>query len=256
MSIESIISPASVAVLGASNRKSSVGGAVMTNIISGGYTGKLYPVNPSHDTIQGLKCYKNIVDIEYPVDLAIIITPSNVVPQVLEECGKKGGVKAAVIISAGFKEIGQQGKILEDKIKRVAKGYGMRLIGPNCIGFINTDPKVSLNASFTKGMPKSGDIALVSQSGAICVAMLEYAKMRNMGFSKVFSLGNKADLNENDLLAMFANDDSTKVVLMYIEDLVDGRKFIEIASHITGELEKRRRRAHTCIEGRGIYYWI
>lgn len=242
MSIESIISPASVAVLGASNRKSSVGGAVMTNIISGGYTGKLYPVNPSHDTIQALKCYKSIVDIEYPVDLAIIITPSNVVPQVLEECGKKGGVKAAVIISAGFKEIGQQGKILEDKIKRVAKGYGMRLIGPNCIGFINTDPKVSLNASFTKGMPKSGDIALVSQSGAICVAMLEYAKMRNMGFSKVFSLGNKADLNENDLLAMFANDDSTKVVLMYIEDLVDGRKFIEIASHITGELEKRRRR--------------
>ena len=235
-----MISPASIAVLGASNRKNSVGNAVMANIISGGYAGKLYPVNPSHDTIQGLKCYKNIADIEYSVDLAIIITPSNVVPQVLEECGKKEGVKAAVIISAGFKETGEQGKILEDKIKRVAKGYGMRLIGPNCIGFINTDPKVSLNASFTKGMPKSGDIALVSQSGAICVAMLEYAKMRNIGFSKVFSLGNKADLNENDLLAMFANDDSTKVVLMYIEDLVDGRKFIEIASRITGELEKRR----------------
>jgi acetyltransferase len=103
MSIESMISPASVAVLGASNRKSSVGDAVMTNIISGGYSGKLYPINPSHDTIHGLKCYKNIVDIEYSVDLAIIITPSNVVPQVLEECGKKGGVKAAVIISAGFK---------------------------------------------------------------------------------------------------------------------------------------------------------
>jgi acyl-CoA synthetase (NDP forming) len=116
----------------------------------------------------------------------------------------------------------------------------MRLIGPNCIGFINTDPNVSLNASFTKGMPKSGSIALVSQSGAICVAMLEYAKMRNLGFSKVISLGNKADLNENDFLTMFANDDSTKVILMYIEDLVDGRKFIEIASHVTGEIEKTK----------------
>jgi acetyl coenzyme A synthetase (ADP forming)-like protein len=241
MSIESVIAPTSVAVLGASNRKGTVGNAVMTNIISGGFAGKLYPVNPSSDIIQGLRCYKSILDVQYPVDLALIITPSNVVPQVLEECGRKGGVKAAVIISAGFKEIGEQGKILEDKIKNVAKRYSIRLLGPNCIGFINTDPKVSLNASFTKGMPKSGDIALVSQSGAICVAMLEYAKMRNMGFSRVFSLGNKADLNENDVLAMFANDDdSTKVILMYIEDLVDGRKFIEIASQITGEIEKRK----------------
>ncbi|MFZ0512637.1 MAG: CoA-binding protein [Candidatus Nitrosopolaris sp.] len=240
MNIESMISPTSIAVLGASNRKGSVGNAVMTNIISGGFAGKLYPVNPSSETIIGLKCYRSILEIAEPVDIAIIITPSNVVPQVLEECGKKGGVKAAFIISAGFKEMGEQGKILEHKIKRVAKGYGMRLIGPNCLGFINTDPNVSLNASFTKGMPKSGDIALVCQSGAICVAMLEYAKMRNIGFSKVFSLGNKADLNENDLLAMFANDDATKVVLMYIEDLVDGRKFIEIALRVTGESEKRR----------------
>src|SRR5215469_214141 len=239
MNIESMFSPTSIAVLGASNRKGSVGNAVMINIISGGFVGKLYPVNPSSETILGLKCYSTILEIAEPVDLAIIIIPSKVVPQVLEECGKKG-VKAAVIISAGFKEIGEQGKILEDKIKKIAKDYGIRLIGPNCIGFINTDPRVSLNASFTKGMPKSGNIALVSQSGAICVAMLEYAKMRNMGFSKVFSLGNKADLNENDLLAMLAKDDATSVVLMYIEDLVDGRRFIEIASHITGDAEKRR----------------
>jgi acyl-CoA synthetase (NDP forming) len=198
MNIESVISPTSIAVLGASNRKGSVGNAVMTNIIGGGFAGNLYPVNPSSGTILGLRCYSSILEIAEPVDIVIIVTPSNVVPQVLEECGKKGGIKAAVIISAGFKEIGEQGKILEHKIKRIAKDYGMRLIGPNCIGFINTDPKVSLNASFTKGMPKSGNIALVSQSGAICVAMLEYAKMRNMGFSKVFSLGNKADLNEKE----------------------------------------------------------
>jgi acetyl coenzyme A synthetase (ADP forming)-like protein len=239
MNIESMFSPTSIAVLGASNRKGSVGNAVMTNIISGGFAGKLNPVNPSSETILGLKCYRNILEIAEAIDIAIIITPSKVVPQLLEECGKKR-VKAAVIISAGFKEIGEQGKILEDKIKSVAKSYGIRILGPNCIGFINTDPTVSLNASFTKGMPKSGDIALVSQSGAICVAMLEYAKMRNIGFSKVFSTGNKADLNENDLLTFFANDDTTKVILMYIEDLVDGRKFIEIASRITGDSEKRR----------------
>ena len=239
MTVENIFSPTSVAIIGASNREGSVGNAVIANILSGGFTGKLYPVNPSSDTIIGLKCYKNILDIGYHIDLAVIVTPSSIVPQVTEDCGKKG-VKAAVIISAGFKETGEQGKILEDQIKRIAKDHGMRLIGPNCIGFINTDPNVSLNASFTKGMPKSGNIALVSQSGAICVAMLEYAKMRNMGFSKVISLGNKADLNENDLLTMLGNDDSTEVILMYIEDLVDGRKFIEISSYVTGEIEKRK----------------
>lgn len=239
MGLKSLISPSNVAVLGASNRVGSVGNAVMTNILSGGFNGRVFPVNPSSDTILGMNCYRSILDIEHQVDLAIIITPSKVVPHVMEECGKKG-VKTAIIISAGFKEIGEQGKVLEESIKRIAKNYGIRLVGPNCIGIINTDPKISLNASFTKGMPKSGNIALVSQSGAICVAMLEFAKMRNIGFSKVFSLGNKVDLDENDLLRMLANDTSTKVVLMYIEDLTSGREFIEIASKITGETEKRK----------------
>ncbi len=133
-----------------------------------------------------------------------------------------------VIISAGFKETGKDGKLLEDQVAAIAKKYGVRLIGPNCVGMINVDQKISLNASFTKGMPKYGNIALVSQSGAICGAMLEYARVKNIGFSKVFSLGNKADVNENDILMMLANDASTKVILMYIEDLADGRKFIEI----------------------------
>ena len=239
MNLKSLISPSSVAVLGASNRVGSVGNAVITNILSGGFSGRVFPVNPSSDTILGMRCYSSILDIEHHIDLAIIITPSEIVPHVMEECGKKG-VKTTIIISAGFKEIGEQGKVLEESIKRIAKNYGMRLVGPNCIGIINTDPKVSLNASFTKGMPRSGNIALVSQSGAICVAMLEFAKMRNIGFSKVFSLGNKVDLDENDLLRMLANDASTKVILMYIEDLTSGRRFIEIASKITGETEKRK----------------
>ena len=239
MGLKSLISPSSVAVLGASNRVGSVGNAVMTNILSGGFIGRLFPVNPSSVTIFGMKCYNSILDIEHHVDLAIIITPSNVVPRVMEECGKKG-VKTAIIISAGFKETGQQGKEREESIKRIAKKNRMRVVGPNCIGVINTDSKTSLNASFTKGMPKSGNIALVSQSGAICVAMLEFAKIRNIGFSKVFSLGNKMDVDENDLLRVLANDVSTKVILMYIEDLTSGKKFIEIASKITGETRKRK----------------
>jgi acyl-CoA synthetase (NDP forming) len=184
MPFENIISPTNVAVLGASARIGSVGNAVMTNIISGGNAGKIYPVNPSSDTVLGLKCYRSMTDIKDPVGLAIIITPSSTVPSIMEECGKKG-VKTTVIISAGFKETGEQGKIFEDKVKAIAKDYGIRIIGPNCIGIINTEPKVSLNASFTKSMPKNGNIALVSQSGAICVAMLECAKTRGINFSSI-----------------------------------------------------------------------
>ena len=233
MSLEKLISPSSIAVFGASNRGGSVGNAVITNIILGKFTGKIFPINPSSESILGLKCYKTIFDVECQLDLAVIVTPSKTVLQIIEDCGNKG-VNAAIIISAGFKETGEEGKRLEEKIKEIAKKYNIRLIGPNCIGYINTNPNISLNASFTKGMPKQGNIALVSQSGAICLAMLEYSKARNMGFSKIFSLGNKSDVNENDLIAVLSNDTDTKVILMYIEDLANGRRFIEIASKMTG----------------------
>lgn len=157
MSVESLISPSSIAILGASNRVGSVGNAVMTNILSGGIIGKLFPINRSSSTVFGMKCYSSILDIEHHIELVIIITPSKVVPRVMEECGRKR-VKSAIIISAGFKEIGEQGNALEESIKRIAKKYSIRLVGPNCIGIINTDSKISLNASFTKGMPKSGNI--------------------------------------------------------------------------------------------------
>jgi 4-hydroxybutyrate---CoA ligase (ADP-forming) len=233
MSLEHIICPSSVAVFGASNKEGSVGKAVTINIISGEFTGKIFPINPSSNTVLGLKCYKTIFDIESHVDLAVIVTPSSTIPQIMEDCGKKG-VNGAIIISAGFKETGIQGKQLEEKVREISKRHNMRVIGPNCIGYINTNPSVSLNASFTKRMPHPGNIALISQSGAICAAMLEYCEARNMGFSKIFSLGNKSDVNENDLLAMLANDADTKVILMYIEDLANGRDFIEIASKLTG----------------------
>ncbi|MFQ5941664.1 MAG: acetate--CoA ligase family protein [Nitrososphaerales archaeon] len=239
MDLDRFISPKSVAVLGASNKEGSVGNAVMRNILQGGFTGVVYPVNPSSKEILGLKCYNSIIDLTDTVDLAIIITPSKTIPKLIEDCGNKA-VKNVLIISAGFKETGEEGKLLEEQVKESARKHDIRIIGPNCVGLINADPEISLNATFTKGMPKYGNIALVSQSGAICSAMLEYASTKNIGFSKVFSLGNKVDVNENDILNMLASDASTKVILMYVEDLANGRKFIEIASNITGEIEERK----------------
>ncbi len=230
--MDAIVTPMSVAVIGASHREGSVGNAVIKNLVDANYTGVLYPVNPSSSEILGIGCYSNIRNIKGTIDLAIVIVPSKAVPQVIEECGRKG-VKGAIIISAGFKEVGELGKKLENQVIEIARKYGMRLIGPNCVGFLNSDPNISLNASFVKRMPKFGNVSLVSQSGAICGAMLEYAKIKEIGFSKVFSLGNKADLNENDILTYLANDSSTRVILMYVEDLHDAKNFIKIASCIT-----------------------
>lgn len=231
-SLDCMVSPKSIAVLGASSREGSVGNAVIKNIILGGYKGRIYPVNPSSSQILGLNCYSSLLDIKDQIDLAVVITPSHTVPGVIEECGKKG-IKGALVISAGFREIGNEGAMLEQKLVQAAKKYDVRVIGPNCVGFINTSESISLNAAFTKGMPRAGNIALVSQSGAICGAILEYAKARNIGFSKVFSLGNKVDVNENHVLEFLARDPSSKVILMYIEDLTDGGKFLEVASNIT-----------------------
>ncbi len=227
-----LVSPKNVAVIGASNKEGSVGNAVMKNILDGSYKGQVYPINPSSEEIMGLKCHGRVTDISESVDLAIVIVPSKAVSQVIEDCGKKG-VKGAVIISAGFKETGTEGKILEQQVAAIAKKFGVRLIGPNCVGLINSNPEVSLNASFTKRMPKFGNVSLVSQSGAICGAMLEYAKIKEIGFSKVFSLGNKADVNENGVLNFLASDPSTKVILMYVEDLAEANEFIRIASEMT-----------------------
>lgn len=231
-SLDCIISPKSVAVLGASNREGSVGNAVIKNIILGGYEGRIYPVNPSSSQVSGLACYSSLLDIKDQIDLAVVITPSHTVPDVIDECGKKG-VKGSLVISAGFREIGGEGAMLEQKLVQAARKYNVRVIGPNCVGFINTSKSISLNAAFTKGMPRPGNIALVSQSGAICGAILEYAKARNIGFSKVFSLGNKVDVNENHVLEYLAGDTCSKVILMYIEDLTEGGKFLEIASNVT-----------------------
>jgi acetyltransferase len=227
----------SVAVIGASAKEDSVGFAVFSNILRGGYKGVVYPINPNARSILGVRCYSSILDVPDDIDTAIVCVPSRFVPQVVRDCGKKA-VKGVVVISAGFKETGPEGAKLEEDLKSAAKEYNLPLIGPNCLGLGNMDPNIRLNATFAKRIPRSGNIAIVSQSGALGVALMDYASTRNIGISKVVSLGNKAVLNELDLLKALAKDSHTKVILLYLEDLVDGRGFIETVRVITDTIKK------------------
>jgi acetyltransferase len=234
-----ILQPQSVAVIGASREEGSVGQAILQNLLLGRFTGVVYPVNPNARSVCGVRAYPTILDIPEPVDLAVIVVRAPLVAQVLQQCGQKG-VKGAIVISAGFKETGEEGARLEAQLRDIAHRYGIALVGPNCLGVINTDPAVRLNASFAKEMPAQGNIAFISQSGALCTAVLDYAKGQGIGFSKVISLGNKADVNENDFLAYLWRDPQTRVILLYVEDLADGRTFLELAREITGEGADRK----------------
>lgn len=230
--LHAIFYPQSIAILGASRQKGSVGQAVLSNIIDSRFQGVAFPVNPKAKGILGIKCYASVRDVPDEVDLAVVIVPSRFVPGVLEECGEKK-VKGAIVISAGFKEIGGEGAELEKRVKEIIQKHGIALVGPNCLGVINTDPKSSMNATFGTPMCKRGNIAFVSQSGALCVAVLDYAQKTNIGFSKFISMGNKAGLTENELLRYLKEDSKTDVILMYLEDLVNGREFMNIARDIT-----------------------
>ncbi|MBW2307376.1 MAG: acetate--CoA ligase family protein [Deltaproteobacteria bacterium] len=235
--INAIMGPRSIAIVGASSRKGSVGNDVFRNVVNAEFQGVVYPVNPRAQYINSVPCYQSLADISGPVDLGIIIVPARSVPQVIEEAAQKG-VKGLIIISAGFKEIGGEGAELENRVRNLVRKHGIPLIGPNCLGVINTHETVSMNASFSRWMPLPGNIAFISQSGALCTAVLDFAGGRKIGFSKFVSFGNKADINEIDLLEYLGNDPYTDVILMYLEDITDGRKFIEKASRITWEFEK------------------
>ncbi|MDD5217100.1 MAG: acetate--CoA ligase [Candidatus Omnitrophica bacterium] len=235
--LKPLFEPKSIAVIGASRRKEMAGYSVLHNLITVGYKGKIYPVNPKADEIEGVKCYPSIKDLPEAAELAVMAIPSTAVPQTLKECAERG-TKAAVIISAGFREIGAEGKKLEDEVKRIADTFNIPVLGPNCLGNINTDPSVMLNASFSRTMPQVGNIAFISQSGALCAAILDYAKGENIGFSKFVSIGNKTDITELELLRYLRDDPKTDVILLYVEDLVDGRGFIEAAREITGDIAR------------------
>ena len=228
--LEEFFSPRSVAVVGASREEGKVGHDVVKNLIEYGYAGRIYPVNPKADKILGLTCYPSVTAAPGEVDLAVLVVPARFTEAVVRECGEKG-VRALVIITAGFKESGLEGAHLERRILTLAQEHGMRIIGPNCLGLINTHHK--LNASFAAGMPACGNIAFLSQSGAFGTAILDWAIGEQIGFSKFVSVGNKADVDEVSLLEAIGEDQDSSVILGYIESVNNGPEFVRVARAVT-----------------------
>ncbi|MGI5837707.1 MAG: CoA-binding protein, partial [Chloroflexota bacterium] len=222
--LEVFFKPKSIAVIGATRDPRGLGGSVLHNIINAGYKGPLYPINPKADEIAGLKAYPTVVDVPEEVDLAVVTTPARFVPQITEECGRKG-CRGMIIISAGFRETGPEGRKTEKEVGEIAKRYGMRVIGPNVLGVVDTI--TPHNATFAAVMPKKGVTAFMSQSGALMSAILDWSLGEGFGFSSMVSLGNKLDVDEIDLLKAWADDPNTKVILGYLEGITDGQKFIE-----------------------------
>jgi len=230
--LDAIFAPKSVAVIGASTTPGKVGHDIFVNILKGGYTGTLYPVNPSARSISSVRAYKSLTEIPDEIDLGIVILPPKAALQSVQEAVTKG-VKGIVIVSAGFREIGPEGRAIEDRLVATCREAGVRLIGPNCLGVINPLPAVRLNASFSARMPKAGNVSFISQSGALCTAVLDFAADRNFGFSKFISIGNKADVDELDLLRYLHRDHDTEVILIYVEELRRGPEFIDAVKEIT-----------------------
>ncbi len=232
--LRALLEPHSIALIGASRQPHTVGWLLLDNLLMSGYTGVIYPVNPHAHAVRGVRAYPTIADVPDTVDLAIIAVPAPSVPAVLEDCGRQG-VRAAIVISAGFKEIGPEGSLREERLRAIARHYGIALLGPNCLGIMNTDPAIQLNATFGQAMAQRGSIGFISQSGALCAAVLDYTRAHAIGLSKVISLGNKAGVTEVDLLAYLWRDPHTKVILLYIEELSDGRQFLELAHRVTSD---------------------
>ncbi|MDH5634796.1 MAG: acetate--CoA ligase family protein, partial [Candidatus Bathyarchaeota archaeon] len=223
-----MFNPASIAIIGASDEEGSVGYRLVRNLIGVGYRGVVYPVNPHKPSIQGIQAYPTVEALPRQVDLAIIATPAKTVPDIVEQCGK-AGIQGIIIISAGFKETGAEGKVLEDKILVIKRKYGIRIIGPNCLGVIR--PHMKLNASFAAKNAQPGSIAFISQSGALCTAILDWANTENIGFSNFVSIGSMIDVDFGDLIDYFGTDPRTKSIIMYIEGLTNARKFMSAARH-------------------------
>ncbi len=222
--------PTSMAIIGASREPGKLGYEVLQNMLKSGFKGSIYPVNPNASEILGLKCYPSILDVLEPVDMVVITIPAKFVAKALDECGQRG-VKGAIIITAGFREVGSAGAQLERELIRIGKMYKLRLVGPNVLGLIDT--VTPLNASFSAQMPKPGTISFLSQSGALCTAILDWADAHDIGFARFLSIGNKADVNEIDLLEAWHADGNTHVIIAYLEGITDGGRFIDVARQVT-----------------------
>jgi acetate---CoA ligase (ADP-forming) len=230
-SMRPIFAPASIAVVGASGRPGSLGGAVVRNL-EGTFRGELYAINPHAAEVAGVPCHKSLLDIGKAVDLAVIAVPAQFVEAVVDDCVTMG-VPAVVVISAGFGETGEEGRAMESRVLQKVRAAGMRMVGPNCMGVINTDPAVNMQATFTSIDPPRGNVAMSSQSGAIGLAVLDYARSQNVGFSTFISVGNKADVSGNDLIQYWADDPATDVMLLYLESFGNPRRFGQIAQRVS-----------------------
>ncbi len=226
----SLMRPQSVAIIGASNTPGKIGHAVLQNMKSSGFKGHIYPINPKEDEIVGLKAYPSITDVGQPIDVAVLCVPAKVSVPVAEECGK-AGAKHLIVITAGFKEVGKEGREARAEAVETARKYGMTIVGPNCLGVMDTH--TPFNATFAKNMALKGNMAFVSQSGALCIAILDWSLKNGLGFSQFVSFGNKSDLNEADFIEIAAQDPNTKVICLYLEDVVDGPRFIKAARKAT-----------------------
>ncbi len=230
MSLERFLSPRSIAVVGASREQGKVGYEILHNLIVGGFEGPIYPVNPKADEIEGLRCFPDLASIAEVPDLVVVVVPSKLVPGVMEQC-VACGVKSVIIITAGFKEVGEGGAELEKRVLAIARSGGIRMIGPNCLGVVA--PLAKMNASFGGGLPEAGNIGYLSQSGALLVAILDLAGANGMGFSALFSVGNKADVSELDVIETLGKDPNTKVIAGYLESIADGDAFVRLAEYVS-----------------------
>lgn len=228
--LDAFFRPKSVAVIGASSKPGKLGFDIMKNMVQYGFKGAVYPVNPKGHSILGKNVVNSVGDLPDDVDMAVLVLPAKMVPQYVRDLAPHG-VKACVVISSGFKEVGGEGTLLEQELARAAKETGIRVLGPNCIGVMDTS--VGLNASFAGSMPNKGHIGFFSQSGAMCLAILDWSLDNAIGFSKFVSLGNKVDLTETEMLEFLAQDDETRVIMGYLESVADGRRFMEVAREVT-----------------------
>jgi acetyl coenzyme A synthetase (ADP forming)-like protein len=231
-SLDAILRPGSIAVIGASRRPGTIGYQIVDNLLLHGFEGTVYPVNPSAPSIHSIRAFASVADLPEVPDLAVVVVPKESVLPVVEECAA-AGVPGVVVISAGFKEVGGTGIARERKLLEVVRGHGMRMVGPNCMGVINTSGEMSMNATFAPSMPPAGPIAFMSQSGAMGVTILDYAAEYGIGVSQFVSMGNKADVSGNDLLGYWCDDDEVGVILLYLENFGNPRRFTRIAREVT-----------------------
>ncbi len=230
--LDPILKPKTVAVIGASRSRYTIGHEILANLISRGYTGAVYPVNPHAHAIHSVRAYPSIGAVPEPVDLAIIVVPKQAVIRAAEECGQNG-VRGLIVISAGFREVGAEGAERERELVKVIRRYGMRMIGPNCMGVLNANPEFAMNATFAPSWPPYGRLAFVSQSGAMGLSVLDYASEYGIGISQFVSMGNKPDVSGNDLLLQWEHDDTVDTILMYVENFGNPKNFLEIAGRIS-----------------------